>query len=63
MKTEEKTKMTNIEVARYLIEEHGDNLTDEQLIKVAKTMGKYPCPLIRNYRCIVEIDNMLKEYD
>ena len=53
--------LSNISVAVYIAENHGDNVSDDKLIKIAKEMNLKPNVLIKNYKAICKIKNIFKE--
>ena len=56
-KKEQKT--SNFGTAIYIAKKHGHNITDEQLIKVAIELRLNPKVLIKNYKSVVSINEII----
>jgi len=56
-KKEQKT--SNFGTAVYIAKQHGHNITDEQLTKVAIEMKLKPKVLIKNYKSVVSINEIV----
>lgn len=56
---EKEQKTSNFGTAVYIAEKHGHNITDEQLTKVAKEMKLKPKVLIKNYKSVVSINEIV----
>ena len=57
------TQISSMGLALGLAEHKGNNLTDEQLTIIAKKLGKYPKSLIKNYKFITTVDNIIENFD
>jgi hypothetical protein len=56
-KKEQKT--SNFETAIYIAKTYGHNISDDNLTEVAKTMKLKPKVLIKNYKWVVSINEIL----
>ena len=56
-KKEQKT--SNFETAIYIAKTHGHNIPDKKLIEVAKVMKLKPKVLIKNYKSVVSINEIV----
>jgi hypothetical protein len=55
-KKEQKT--SNFETAIYIAKTHGHNISDDNLMEVAKAMKLKPKVLIKNYKWVVSINEI-----
>lgn len=56
--TKEK-KASNFATAVYIAKTHGNNISDEKLTSVAKAMKLKPKVLIKNYKSVVSINEIV----
>ena len=56
-KKEQKT--SNVETAIYIANTYGHNISDEKLTQVAKAMNLKPKVLIKNYKSVVSINEIV----
>ena len=54
-------KPSNFGVAVYIANTHGNDVSDEIIIKAAKKLGMYPKVLLRNYKSIAQINKMFED--
>ena len=54
-----KEKPSNFGTAVYIANKHGNNVPDEKLIEVAKTMNLKPKVLIKNYKSVAQINDII----
>jgi hypothetical protein len=54
-------KPSNISVEIYIVENYGENVSDDKLIKVAKEMNLKPNVLIKNYKQLCLIRSIFKD--
>ena len=54
-------KPSNLGVAVYLANKHGNDVSDEIIIKAAKILGMYPKVLLRNYKFISQLNKMFED--
>lgn len=52
-------KTSNFETAIYIAETFGHSISDEKLTKVAKAMNLKPKVLIKNYKSVVSINELV----
>lgn len=53
-------KISNFQYAMYISENYGDLISDEKLKYIAEKMKLKPNVLIKNYKSIIKINEMLK---
>lgn len=56
-----KNKPSNVQVAIYIADTKGENVSEEKLTEVATKLGYRAKDLIRNYTEIVKIRNIFKD--
>ena len=56
-------KPSNLGVAVYLANKHGNDVSDEIIIKAAKILGMYPKVLLRNYKFISQLNKMFEDFN
>ena len=56
-----KNKPSNVQVAIYIADTKGENVSEEKLTEVATKLGYRAKDLIRNYKEIVKIRNIFKD--
>lgn len=49
----------NFQLAIFLSENYGNNLSEAQIIEVARELKKKPKLLLRNYKFVAELDKIL----
>lgn len=52
-------KPSNFGIAIYIAENHGHNISDEKLTEVAKAINLKPKVLIKNYKSVVSIKEIV----
>jgi hypothetical protein len=55
-----KQKISNFGTAVYIAENHGHNISDEKLTEVAKAINLKPKVLIKNYKSVVSIKEIVE---
>ena len=53
-------KTSNFGTAIYIAKTHGHNISDEKLTEVAKAMKLKPKVLIKNYKSVVSINEIIE---
>jgi len=53
-------KASNFRTAVYIAKTHGHNISDEKLIEIAKAMKLKPKVLIKNYKSVVSINEIVE---
>lgn len=53
-------RMTSYQLAIYIAENHGHDFTDEQLTEIAKELKHNAKVLIKNFRSVCSIQNIVK---
>ena len=59
MKNKEQ-KTSNFGIATYIAKKHGHNISDMKLTEVAKAMKLKPKVLIKNYKSVVSINEIVE---
>ena len=52
---------SNFATAVYIANTHSNNMSDEDIIAVARKLGMYPKVLLKNYKSVVSINRIISD--